>query len=204
MNLVYERTDRIMVLEKVGSILAGHPSFQGRQYCECEICRRATEVGSAARYSPRVARILAKGEGMTTSEYKYLIKRGLTQKEIEEETGVTLATRGQSDEPLTLQKYEMLKERGVKDKEIAKLHGMSDAVFYKWKRVNGVKRIVIDGLDIELYKRLKVQEVTDREIAKRFKTNAENLFCWKRQSFTKEEIQSINQTPGSYKRRKEA
>lgn len=100
MNLVYERADRIVVLEKVGSILADHPPFQGSHNCNCGICQRATEIGSAARYSPRVARILAKGEDMTTSEYRYLIKRGLTRKEIEEETGVTLGKRGQSNEPL--------------------------------------------------------------------------------------------------------
>lgn len=192
MNLVYERADRIMVLEKVGNILSKCTTpASGR--CNCSICQQAAEIGSAARYSPRVARILAKGEDMTTNEYKYLIKRGLTQKEIEEETGVTLGKRGQSNEPLTLQKYERLKKRGVKDKEIAQMHGMSDSMLHRWRVVNNVIRIVIKGLDAELYKKLKAQGLTDDEIGARFKTNKERINLWKCQFFSKEEIRSMSQ-----------
>src|SRR5690606_10117126 len=109
MNLAYEPMDRIMVLEQVSSILADHPPLMGKN-CECELCQQASEAGRAARYSPKVARILAKGEDMTTSEYEYLIQRGLTQEEIEMETGVVLARFGQPSTPLTLQGYERLKE----------------------------------------------------------------------------------------------
>ncbi len=202
MNLVYERADRIVVLEKVGSILADHPPLMG-QNCNCELCQHASKVASVVRYSPKVAQILAKGEDMTTSEYRYLIKRGLTQKEIEEETGVTLGKRGQSNEPLTLQKYERLKERGVKDKEIAQMHGMSDSMLHRWRVVNNVIRIVIKGLDAELYKKLKAQGLTDDEIGARFKTNKERINLWKCQFFSKEEIRSMSQR-GMRGRRKNA
>ncbi|WP_313431695.1 hypothetical protein [Siminovitchia terrae] len=89
MNLVYEQVDRIMVIEKVGNILAKHPPLKGRN-CECELCQHASEVGSMARYSPKVARILSKGADMTTGEYKYLLRKGLTKTEIKRETGVML------------------------------------------------------------------------------------------------------------------
>lgn len=200
MNLVYERTDRIMVLEKVGNILSKCTTpASGR--CNCSICQQAVEIGSAARYSPRVARILSKGEDMTTSEYNYLIERGLTKKEIEKETGVTLVKRGRSLEPLTMQRYEALKERGLSNRKIAKLHGMSDSTLYKWRQMNKALRVVIEGLDTELYKGLKAKGITDKEIAKRFETNREYLHFWKHQNFTKEEIQSMRKT-GVYKRRK--
>lgn len=202
MNLVYERTDRIMVLEKVGSILSSHPPLMG-QNCNCELCQHASEVGKQVRYSPKVARILAKGDDVSTSEYQYLIERGLTQKEIEKETGVTLTESGQSNEPLTLQRYELLKERGLKNREIAKLHGMSDSTLYRWKQMNNAIKIVIEGLDVELYKELKAKGFKDKEIAKRFKTNRGYLHIWKHQNLSKEEIQSTSQNR-ICKRRKEA
>ncbi|ONK21208.1 hypothetical protein BLX87_23045 [Bacillus sp. VT-16-64] len=89
MNLVYEQVDRIMVLEKVSSILANHPPKK-KMNCNCEICRRASEVGQVAKYSPKVARILSKGEDMTISEYRYLLKKRLTKKEIAKVTNIPL------------------------------------------------------------------------------------------------------------------
>lgn len=90
MNLVYEPADRIMVLEQVSNILAAHPSTSGAN-CSCHICQQASKIGQAARYSPKVARILSKGEEMTTEEVKYLYKKGLTATEISRVTGIPFA-----------------------------------------------------------------------------------------------------------------
>lgn len=89
MNLVYETTDRIKILKKVSQILANHPPKK-KMNCNCEICRRASEVGQVARYSPKVARILSKGEDMTITEYRYLLKKRLTKTEIARVTNIPL------------------------------------------------------------------------------------------------------------------
>ncbi len=200
MNLVYEPMDRIMVLEQVSSILEDHPPFMGRKNCNCEICQRAAEAGRVARYSPKVARILAKGEDMTTSEYEYLIERGLTQEEIQTETGVVLARFDQPSNPLTLQGYERLKEQGARDIEIARMYGMTESTFYKWKRMNGIIKVVVKGLDKETYAELKSAGFSDRKIALKFGTRKDNIHCWKHQNFTVEEIKAMNQTPGRRKK----
>ncbi len=201
MNLVHERIDRIMVLEKVGSILANHPPLMGIN-CNCEICQQATEVGRVARYSPRVSRILAKGEDMTTSEYQYLLGRGLTRKEIEQEAGVTLErfASAKVKEPLTVSRYEMLREKGLMDKEIGPMHGMTPSMMLTWKRKNGFIKIEIKGLNENSYKKMKAQGLTDKNIAKKLNTSINMLNAWKHQNFTEDQIKAMNQKSGRYQR----
>lgn len=185
MNLAHEPMDRIMVLEQVSSILANHPPLMGIN-CNCEICQQATEVGRVARYSPRVSRILAKGEDMTTSEYQYLLGRGLTRKEIEQEAGVTLErfASAKVKEPLTVSRYEMLREKGLMDKEIGPMHGMTPSMMLTWKRNNGFVKIEIKGLTEESYRKMKAQGLTDKNIAKKINKSINMLNYWKRQNFT--------------------
>lgn len=144
MNLVFEPMDRIMVLEKVSSILSNHPPMRGRN-CDCELCQQAAEIGRAARYSPKVARILAKGEDMTTEEVKYLYKKGLTATEISQQTGIAVSDLPkekdtQTTQPikfgiegLTKEQYKEHKAAGMTEQKIARLHKISTTRLKEWR-----------------------------------------------------------------------
>jgi|GEM_PF-2656812 len=189
MNLVYERTDRITVLEKVSSILSDHPSFQGKQNCDCELCQHASEVSGAVRYSPRVARILAKGDDMATSEYEYLKRRGLTEEEIEEVAGVSSGN-------LDVETYQQLKKQGMSDRKIAQAFNMTTKKLWEWKVHCQLRPLKINGLTKEKYIDRKNRGFKDAEIRTEFNTNATNLTLWKNLNFTEDELKMINKKPG--------
>lgn len=188
MNLVYERTDRITVLEKVGSILADHPPLKG-QNCNCELCQHASKVASVVRYSPKVAQILAKGEDMTTSEYNYLIQRGLEEDEIEEVAGVSSGN-------LDVETYQQLKKQGMSDRKIAQAFNMTTKKLWEWKVLNGLRPLRVNGLTKEKYNDRKNRGFKDAEIRTEFNINAINLTLWKNLNFTDDELKMINKKPG--------
>lgn len=204
MNLVYEQMDRILVLEEVSNILETHPPMMGIN-CRCEVCMRASEVGKVARYSPKVAKILSKGEDMTTEEYKYLLKRGLTKKEISKETGIApvdLPNKNGSYRKLTLHKYESLRSQGFSIAAIGKAYGMSPSAMRAWRGKRGLIKVVIEGLDPKKYIELKTIGMPDAEIIEQYNTSATTFTMWKYQNFSEQARKSLEIRSGRKKGQK--
>lgn len=98
-------------------------------------------------YSPRVSKILAKGEDMTYSEVRYLYKRGLTKRQIAEGSGVAVSDIPKETnayvpkiitgiEGLTKELYKEYKTSGMPEQAIARLHKISTTRLKDWKDKN--------------------------------------------------------------------
>lgn len=206
MNLVYEPEGRIQVLEQISALVNSHTE---KVNCKCEMCRKATQIGQQIRYSPKVTKILVKGDSITTSDIQYLLSREVPVTEIAKVTGLNkedilqIPFNGEpivkerkspvTEIPFTLEEYEKLK-KVMPLSDIAAMYDVTRVTIYNWaiKLKRTSRKQEIEGLSREKYRDYKVSGFKDTEIRKMVGVSSNRLQAWKEQNFSKEEIREIN------------
>jgi len=198
--LAFKTMDRIRVLEEVEAIAGDHKNIVN---CKCPICQKASEAGKPIRYSPKVARVLLKGEDMTTNDVKYLIAKQVDHRIISKQTGLTTRqiteigkkmkvnkSNGEiiyTGKELTLEELKKLKANKKTDLQICEIYGIDVGKLNEFKYLNDLIEWDLKGLTRDLYKDYKSRGLTDIEIRKQHKISVAKMAAFKKKHLTDEE-----------------
>src|SRR6185312_3918434 len=123
----------------------------------------------AVKHSPRVAKVLAKGQDITTSELNYLYARKVDIEEIATCTGYSeeeiREARRSIKKPsvrrqqkrkkerfeLELEVYQKMRADKFTKKKIAEMHGIDVSVLRVWEIANGIIKADVKGLTKEKF-----------------------------------------------------
>lgn len=159
-------------------------------------------------HSPKVLRVLAKGEDMTTLDIKYLFSREVEIKQIANHSRLSVKNIreikrllekqvkvkpkiGKPVFDLTMDKYFDYKKDRMTDQAIADLYEISITTLKIWSIKEGLTKPDMKGLTPEKYRKERIAGISDRELAIKYKVSNWVITGWANHHFTKKELKDM-------------